>query len=460
MKQIVLVIGILIFILSACSGNGTSSSDSSNEKNDLPMGAALLKIAINDSEVDEVIIEVTASDIDTISSSLSIINDTAVGIIENLLEGIDRKFEVRAFKGNMLSHYGDTLADIIDSDTTEIQVSLNALYGSADIAIPISENLLGSIDSIYVRAIGGRDTLSITLDSGYSYTGQLNSIPVGDSIEYFVYVVSEGEIKYESRTKANLTEGEVVEVVLNTNPIVGTAEIIASINSDIEWTVTGNIGSSKNNVKMPLWNYLSWDTSSTLVTLSYFVQHGVSTSYVNSDSVISNNIPGRSAQRLGNYFYDFTSGIPEVYFEPLNCRITDTLYASAGFFLTFGNIDGSYDNIYQNPVSDNATLRTFDISGFDSVRVVYSANDELRLKHEFSNGDHDGFGWTLPSTSGQKDTIKYSLQEWSQEGWGNAIVPDKSNLVSIILLPKDPEYGISCTNTVDILFGFYELTYF
>lgn len=246
MKYLMVIFNMFLLFLFGCSGGGNPTKSTMNDGILQEKSAASFRIAVNDPEVDRVSVDVSADDMDTIRTNLTIVNDTAVGIIGDILVGVNRKFAVSAFKGLVLSHYGDTVATIVEADTTEVPINLQALYGSANFAIPVSSSFPGTIDSIYVRAIVRTDTLSLTLESGEIYTGELTGIPVDEAVEFSIFVVSDGEIKYEGHTTANVREGQPVDVTLDINPIVGSAEIVASINAGWEGSVTGSINKSGN----------------------------------------------------------------------------------------------------------------------------------------------------------------------------------------------------------------------
>lgn len=241
MKLLISFLILVLFGVLGCSDGSKSATSALDNKIIRQKSAASFRIAINDPEVDKVTVDISADDIDTISTNLTIVNDTAVGIIGDILIGNNRKFSVSAYKGILKSHYGDTVATIVESDTTEVPVNLAALYGSATFTIPISESFPGVIDSIYVMAINGADTLRQKLASGVAYTGELTEIPIGEDVEFSVYVASEGEIKYEGHATANVNEGQPVDITLNINPVIGSAEILASINTGWEGAITGEI---------------------------------------------------------------------------------------------------------------------------------------------------------------------------------------------------------------------------
>lgn len=245
-----LIVLAMVFIW-GCADGGSSATSLINKEGLQQRSTAYFRIAINDPEVDEINVIITADDMDTINYSLMIVNDTAIGIVSDILVGRDRKFAVSAYKDGLLSYYGDTLASIIESDTTLVPVTLNSLFGVANFSIPVSENFPGVIDSIYASVVSNTDTLEITLDSGTVYTAHLSSIPVGESIEFSIYVISEGEVKYQGHTFADVNAGQPVDLSLNINPLVGSAEIVASIDTGWEGTINGTIVSPMQQTALP-----------------------------------------------------------------------------------------------------------------------------------------------------------------------------------------------------------------
>jgi hypothetical protein len=303
MKRLILsALTITTSLFFACSEKGSPNNVSSNDHS-----VATVRIAVNDPSVTKVSAMVTATDMDTIKKDLPIVNDTAKGIIEGILIGNSRKFEVSAFRNNIQTHYGVATEDIVANDTVQVPMTITPLFGRADFTIAVPANFSTPIDSITAQVISGTDTLKTLLTVGTSYTGAIEDIPVGAGATFKMFLYSDEVVKYSGTTTADVESGKPIDVSITLNPFTGSAELVATVNKGWNGNVEGELIADEK------YNLVYSNTFNDLQGLTLFGDPLPILSSNASDgtgSALDNNgDPNYSSGAvLNNYTFDYTNG--------------------------------------------------------------------------------------------------------------------------------------------------------
>jgi len=110
-----------------CGGCGGFQPDSQDDR----LGSATLEIPLTVPDIDRVEVVVSAPDLPApITADLTVTGRVASGLVFHIPVGVDRLFEVNAYRGQELLCQGSALAEIQAQNRTQVHVVLQCLSAS------------------------------------------------------------------------------------------------------------------------------------------------------------------------------------------------------------------------------------------------------------------------------------------------------------------------------------------
>jgi Tol biopolymer transport system component len=167
---------IVIILFNTCSTKKSITSPSQQQQEFASTSLYFYKPAFVDSLVTSANVLISASDMDTIQSSLNVTDTSVFGTVENIPAGLNRKFEVFCYDNSLnLTYYGHTISDVAANAVLTLDIVLYPVNHTGTViingtfsAFPQSEQKIvfqgdnsGTYD-IYIMNADGSNLIQLT----------------------------------------------------------------------------------------------------------------------------------------------------------------------------------------------------------------------------------------------------------------------------------------------------------